>query len=176
MCQCYTFKFIAYVSEFNSFRFQEVSTSWNIIEQVFYFKTRSFGTHNLFICFNGISLHFNECAGVNCFFFCAHAHMCNRGDGGKGFSTKSFCLQLKQIVCTFQFTGSMALKTLNSILWCHAISVIHYLYQGFTGILQIQLNKGGSCIDGIFHEFFDNRSWTLDDLSCSNLIGNMFRK
>jgi hypothetical protein len=31
-------------------------------------------------------------------------------------------------------------------------------------------------IDGILHEFFDHRSWTLNDFTGSDLIRNVFRK
>src|SRR5690625_1151509 len=67
----------------------------------------------------------------------------------------------------------MSFKRKSGIRSAHSYSVIRNLNQGFSGIFNKQIHARRLSISGIFQQFFDYRSGTLNDFSCSNLIGHM---
>jgi len=69
----------------------------------------------------------------------------------------------------------MPLKGHPRINGSHAGSVVDDLDQGLTGILDDDLDVGGSGVNGILNQLLDDRSGALDHLTGSDLIGNIIR-
>jgi len=69
----------------------------------------------------------------------------------------------------------MPLKGHPGIDGSHTGSVVDDLDQGLAGILDDDLDVGGSGVNGILDQLLDDRSGTLDHLTGSDLIGNIIR-
>ncbi len=102
--------------------------------------------------------------------------MCNCCNTRQCLTSKSFCLESKEIICRVNFTGSVAQKAERCIFSIHTFSIIHDLNQCLTGIFDVNVYFFSTGINGILNQLLHNRSRPLDYLPCSNLIGNMIRK
>ena len=66
----------------------------------------------------------------------------------------------------------MPLKAEPRILEGHPLAVVDDLYQGPAGILDNQLDVGGTGIDGVFEQFLHHGGGALHHLTGGNLVGH----
>ena len=52
----------------------------------------------------------------------------------------------------------------------HALAVVDHLYEGSSGILDHDLYAVRTCVDGVFHQLFDDGGRPLDHLSGCYLV------
>ena len=173
MCQSNALKLINNVSCFHRIRFQEITSRRNVVKQIFYWDSGSCWGCRHFLVRHFAAFNFDVRSQIDVFQLGFHLYMCNRSNGSQCFTSKAFGMQLKQIFCSPNFWCSVSFKRQSSIRNAHSFSIVDYLNQGFSGIFQDQLDRRCSGINWIFEQFFDNRSRTLNDFSCGDLISHM---
>ena len=99
-------------------------------------------------------------------------HVGNGGDGGQCLTTEALGGDVEQIVGAPQLGGGVPLEAEPCILERHSLAVVDNLYQSPAGILDDELDVGGTGIDGVFQEFLDDRGRALHHLTGGNLVGH----
>ena len=82
----------------------------------------------------------------------------------------------KEVVGLLNLRGGMTLKGQPGIGLRHAMSVVNDLYGGAARINDDDADALCAGIDGVLHQFLDDRSRSLDYLTGGNLIGHRVGK
>ena len=99
-------------------------------------------------------------------------HVGDGGDGGQCLTTEALGGDVKQVVGTPQLGGGVPLEAEPRILERHSLAVVDNLYQSPAGILDDELDVGGTGIDSVFQEFLDDRGRALHHLTGGYLVGH----
>ena len=90
----------------------------------------------------------------------------------QSLATKAHRLQCKQVIGRTYFARAVTFKRQACVGLTHPHPIINDLNQGAPGILQNNLNVACLGVDGIFHQFLDDVSGSLNDLASGNLVGD----
>ena len=96
----------------------------------------------------------------------------NCGNTGQGLATESHRMEGEEVVGLADFGSGMTLEGQTGIGLRHAAAIVDDLNERATGIDNNDLDRLGTGIDGILDQLLDDRSGTLNDFACCNLIGN----
>ena len=159
------------VREFRLVRFQELASCRDIEEDVAHGKVGTYGAGYALLTDEARALH--QDAGAQFIFFlaCAQFDLRHCGNGGKCFATETHGAQAEKVVSFRYFGCGVALKTQAGVGAAHTAAVVDDLHQRFSSILHHHLNACGVCIDGIFHQFFDDGGRALYHFASGNLVG-----
>jgi hypothetical protein len=83
---------------------------------------------------------------------------------------------MKKIVNIPDLGSGMPLKGHPGISFAHAAAIINNLDKCLAGVIYDQLNFTCTSIHGILQQFFHGTGRSLNDLTGSNLVGNMIGK
>ena len=103
---------------------------------------------------------------------CAHGEARDRGDGWQCLAAKAEAGDFVQIRGFADLTGGVALQREQGLVRTHALAVVLDPDVGFAAVAELHLDAAGSCVDRVFHEFFDHSNRTLNYLACGDLIGD----
>ena len=102
-------------------------------------------------------------------------HFCHSCDGSQRLTTETHGMQGKKIGSLTDLRSGMALKSESGIRLRHTLSIVYNLNAGTTSILHQHLHSGSPSINGVFHQLLYHRSWSLDDFTSSDLVGDGIR-
>ena len=81
---------------------------------------------------------------------------------------------MQKVVSGLKLRSSVARKRGRQFLWGDARAVVHDLNRGSPRIQNRNMDVRCTCIQGIFHQFFDDGGRTLDNFARRNLVGDLF--
>ena len=110
----------------------------------------------------------------------AHAHgrlagardHCGLADGRNGrqrLAPKTKGADGRQIGRRAQFRGGVAQKRGLYLVGGDAVAIVGDLDEGTAAFAHIYIDHGGSCVECVFHQFFNDRSRPFHHLPCGNL-------
>ena len=161
------------VRELGRLRFQEFFACRNIEEQITNGNRGPRRYSRLFNFEQLASSNLNSTAGRVICLPGFKAEPRDRGDRGQCLSAKSQSIDVQQIVGIMNLRGGMALEGEHGVVMPHATAVVDDAYQFPAATFDFDTNAGCARIQRIFKKFFDDRSWTLDNLAGSNLVSDV---
>ena len=115
---------------------------------------------------------FDEGAGV--IFGCAgfESEARDAGDGGEGFAAEAEGGDGEEIVGGAELAGGVALEGEESVVLDHAVAVVGDADELAAAGFDFDADAGGSGVEGVFEELFDDGGGTLDDFAGGDLVGH----
>ncbi len=65
----------------------------------------------------------------------------------------------------------MALEGQTCISFTHSLTVINYLQTGTASLYRDDVDMRSPCVNSILNQLLNDRSWTLNNFACGNLVG-----
>ena len=93
------------------------------------------------------------------------------GNGWEGFAAEPEGGDRQEIVGGAELAGGVAFKREESIVLDHAVAVVGDTDELAAAGFDFDTDAGGSGIEGVFEELFDDGGGTLDDFAGSDLVG-----
>ena len=100
-------------------------------------------------------------------------HLADRRNRSQRFAAKAERHNRAKVVGSFDFAGRVSLKGQNRIVAHHPFAVVGDTNQASPAGFNVYAKARRPRINGVFDEFFDNRSGSLDDFSGGDLIGKL---
>ena len=91
----------------------------------------------------------------------------------RNFAAKSQGIDVEEVFRVFDLGGGMPLEGQQGIVTHHAAAVIDHVDEFFAATFNLDLDAGGSGVQRVFQQLFQDGDRTLDHLACSDLIGNV---
>ena len=99
-----------------------------------------------------------------------HIHLGNRRNRRQGFAAEAEGADTGEIILGAHLAGCVAQKGNRHLVKWDAAAVIGNSHIGDAAVLYLDRDGGGTCVDGIFHQFLYDRRGTLDHLSCRDKL------
>ena len=100
----------------------------------------------------------------------------HRSNRRQGFASKAHRVQGEEVVSLTNLTGGMTFESQSGIRHGHTTTIIYYLNRSTAGIDDQHIDNLCTSINSILNQLLDDRSWSLNDLASSNLIGHTIRQ
>jgi len=96
---------------------------------------------------------------------------CDCCDGRQGFAAEAVSGDAVQVVGSGDLAGGVTLEAETGIVGSHPASVVDDLDESPAGVGNDCGDVRGAGVDGVFHQFLDDRCGTLYDFACCYKIG-----
>src|SRR5579871_637666 len=93
------------------------------------------------------------------------------GDGWKGLAAEAECCDRQEVVGGAEFAGGVALEGEEGVVLDHAVAVVGDADELAASGFDLDADAGGSGVEGVFEELFDDGGGALNDFAGSNLVG-----
>ena len=97
----------------------------------------------------------------------------DRRDRRKRLAAEAKGLDREQVLRFVQFTRRMPAKTGSSVFRRHSFAIVGDANPFPAAFLHVNRDLSGAGIEGVLHQFFDDRCRALDDFTRSNAIGDV---
>ena len=170
--QSHSLKLAGDVGEFHGIFFEEFAACGHVEEEVFDHHVAAFGACGGFLSFDAgtvddkAAAHFGV-GGAGAEFDLSHG--ANRGEG---FAAEAHGVEREEVVGLLDFRCGMTLEGHARVGLRHSAAIVNDLNQRSAGVADNHFHGGCSGVNGVFNQFLDHRSGSLDDLAGSNLVGN----
>ena len=94
------------------------------------------------------------------------------GDGRHGLAAKAKGVQPVEVGRLHQLAGGVSLKRHQGVVLGHATAVVLDADQAASAVAELDLDAGGTGIEGILHQFLHDRRGTLNHFAGGDLVGN----
>ena len=161
-----------YIVQLRGIRLQELPSHRHIIEEVLDLEVTAHRTGGRLLSHHLRSRQRQSRAHLVASLAGGQLHLGHGGDRRQRLTTETHRLEGEEVVGTAYLRRRMALEGQSGIGFRHAVAIVDDLDGGASGIDHDDMDIPCTGVDSILHQFLDDRSRPLDDLTRSNLVGN----
>lgn len=101
-------------------------------------------------------------------------HSADASNAGQGFAAEAHGHDRTKIISCFDLAGRVAFETEQCVIPTHPAAIVSHANETAAARLDFDRYPGGTGIERVFHQFFDDACWTFHDFTGRDLVGYIF--